>query len=315
MANQRRNQGNQRQGQGVQQAIRQLGEGGISKQEIKQIQKDTGVSVQRIVQQLDRVNQNLREAEKPRIALNSGAANMLIRQATRAPTFNQPSFGSGSVGRALTKAIGTPGYTAPRNPQSGGPYGGSRAAVPGTGLIPAGMQIRGGGNLGVKGFGQQYTAPNSANSIYNLKPSSVNLEGADPIKLDAGTEEFLNSLKPGNDSGSNINTTTSDQDYLDLLNSLSDLFTQQMQGMFDPLQEAIGSLANQQQMDDQALMRFYGAGQNYNTAGIRAAMRDRKPRKDYLRSNMSIGSTGGAGLTNALSGLSGALGTLGGLTV
>ena len=269
-------------------AIRQAGADGITRQELQQIQKDTGSSMQKIIQQLDTVNKNLKEAEKQTIALNSGAANMLIKEASKAPAFNQPNFGTGNIGRALAGAIGTPeipGVTI-KGQQVGGTPG-----TPGTGLIPGGMMIRSGGRLAVR---PQPMAAAPVNTAVETAPVETIPTEQTP------TDVFQDPLTP---------YQTNDQEYLDLLNSLPDLFTQQMQGMFDPLQQAIDSLQQQQPL------RLYGAGQNYNVGGVRSAMRRPQSRSNFLRNNMGIGGIATPGLTSSLSGLAGALGTLGGLTI
>lgn len=270
-------------------AIRAAGADGITKQELQQIQKDTGSSMQKIIQQLDTVNKNLKEAEKQTIALNSGAANMLIKEAVKTPTFNQPNFGTGNIGRALASAIGTPESSGVivKGQQVGGTPG-----TPGTGLIPGGMMIRSGGRLAVR---PQPTVAAPAATVTETVPTTTTTETT-PTTTDVVTDN----LTP---------YSNSDQAYLDLLNNLPDLFSQQMQGMFDPLQQAIDSIAAQ------APMRLYGAGQNYNVGGVRSAMRRPQSRANFLRNNMGIGSNAGAGLTSGLSGLAGALGTLGGLTI
>ena len=283
----------------VREAIRSAGEGGITKQEIQQIQKDTGTSMQKIIQQLDIVNKNLKEAEKQTIALNSGAANMLIKDAGKATTFNQPDFGTGNIGRALAGAIGTPGSTYYINPQSGAPSG-SKAAVPGTGFIPGGMQIRGGGRLAVRP--QTMAAPTvttDAATTPGLTEEEIQK------RIDAGITAGINDYMSGMESAYNQD----DQAYLDMLNNLPNMFAQQMQGMFDPLQQAMNSLQTQEPM------RLYGAGQNYNVGGVRSAMRRPQSRSNFLRNNMGIGGSATPGLTSSLSGLAGALGTLGGLTI
>jgi hypothetical protein len=286
----------------VREAIRSAGSGGITKQEIQQIQKDTGTSMQKIIQQLDIVNKNLKEAEKQTIALNSGAANMLIKDAGKATTFNQPNFGTGNIGRALAGAIGTPGSTYYINPQSGAPSG-SKAAVPGTGFIPGGMQIRGGGRLAVRP--QTMAAPTVTTDATTTTTTPGLTEEEIQKRIDEGITAGINDYMSGVESAYNQD----DQDYLNMLNNLPNMFAQQMQGMFDPLQQAISSLQTQEPM------RLYGAGQNYNVGGIRTNPRRPQGRSGFLRGNMGIGSSAGTGLTSGLSGLAGALGSLGGLTI
>lgn len=283
----------------VREAIRSAGSGGITKQEIQQIQKDTGTSMQKIIQQLDIVNKNLKEAEKQTIALNSGAANMLIKDAIKSPPQNfsgVPNFGPGNIGQALSRAIGTPSTMLTTNAGSSrGLITAGSPAVPGTGFIPGGMQIRGGGRLAVR---PQTTATDTTVS----DTTTLRNGGADDFV------QKVNVLDPSTVLDTEVSDL--DQAYLDMLNNLPNMFAQQMQGMFDPLQQAINSLQTQEPM------RLYGAGQNYNVGGIRSATRPPRGRSNYLRSNMGIGGSNVAsGLTSGLSGLAGALGSLGGLTI
>jgi len=223
---------------------------------------------------------------------------MLIKDAGKATTFNQPDFGTGNIGRALAGAIGTPGSTYYINPQSGAPSG-SKAAVPGTGFIPGGMQIRGGGRLAVRPQ-PTVAAPTATPTQPTMSPEEI--QTAINQGIETGINDYLGGLGDP--------YATEDQAYLDMLNNLPNMFAQQMQGMFDPLQQAINSLQTQEPM------RLYGAGQNYNVGGIRSATRPPRGRSNYLRNNMGIsGSNVASGLTSGLSGLAGALGSLGGLTI
>ncbi|WJZ48616.1 head-to-tail connector [Synechococcus phage DSL-LC07] len=143
----------------VNQGLKIAGTGGITKRELQNISNTTGRSGAQVIQRLDALNQKLKGKDQVGISLNSGAANMLIRQAQKQPTgmFGMSSqFGTGQIGKALQGMLGTPGYTAPRNPQSGAPYGGSRRRTPGTGLMMGGTAIRPGGRPTVRGFGKQF---------------------------------------------------------------------------------------------------------------------------------------------------------------
>lgn len=140
-------------------ALKIAGEGGITRQELNNITETTGKSAATVIKQLDKVNSKLKDADSARIRLNSGAANMLIKQS--GPAYGgfygltqKPTFGTGNIGKALEGMRGTlpsGGYT---NPQSG-----YSMATPGTEstLMMGGTQIRGGGRPTVKGFGGQYT--------------------------------------------------------------------------------------------------------------------------------------------------------------
>jgi hypothetical protein len=141
------------------QGLKIAGTDGITKKELQTLSDTTGRSGAKVIQRLDALNQKLKGKDQVGISLNSGAANMLIKQAQKEPTgmFGMSDrFGTGQIGKALQGMLGTPGYTAPRNPQSGAPYGGSSKGIPGTGLMMGGTAIRPGGRPTVRGFGKQY---------------------------------------------------------------------------------------------------------------------------------------------------------------
>ena len=143
--------------QGVKLAIRQAGEGGITKQELNNITKTTGANTQTVVRRLDQVNQNLKSKDTARIGLNSGAANMLINQNSKNPVgmFSQgKDFGSGQIGKTLTGMMGSRESGGYINPQSGKQ---SFASGKTPQMMIGGTQIRGGGRVATKGFGKQYT--------------------------------------------------------------------------------------------------------------------------------------------------------------
>ena len=77
----------------------------------------------------------------------SGAANMLIKQATPGT-----DFGTSSLGQTLQGMMGTPGSLGQRNPQSGAPYGGSAVAATPAQLMMGGTMIRPGGRIAVAPF-------------------------------------------------------------------------------------------------------------------------------------------------------------------
>ena len=129
----KKNQGN------VKKVIRQAGPV-ISKKEMNQIVKAAGGNTQKAVNSIASVQQSMKAADKQAPSVASGAANMLIKQAT--PT---TSFGTSKLGQALRGMVGTP--AGPRNPQSGAPQ---YAATPGTGLMKGGTMIRPGGRPAVR---------------------------------------------------------------------------------------------------------------------------------------------------------------------
>lgn len=169
---------NKNQGGGVKAAIRQAGQGGISKGELRQISKDTGASGSKVIEKLDKVNQNLKSKDKTGISLNSGAANMLIKKAQKATPkslgYQPVSFGSGRIGSTLMDMIGTPG--SPGSMIKGQRVGARDAVAPE--LMIGGTAIRPGGRQTVRGFGKQFQGGPNTSPLPNDPPQT------DPIPTD-----------------------------------------------------------------------------------------------------------------------------------
>lgn len=136
---------------GVKAAIREAGPI-ITKQEMNQIVKAAGGDVQKAVNRIASVQQNAPVA--PSVA--SGAANMLIKQATPGT-----DFGTSKLGQTLQGMMGTPGYT-PQRAVNGGTMGQAIAATPAQ-LMMGGTMIRPGGRVAVApqqtGFGVPTEGP------------------------------------------------------------------------------------------------------------------------------------------------------------
>jgi hypothetical protein len=141
----------------VSQGLKIAGTGGITKQEFKNIAETTGKSSGALVKRLDKINQNIKAKGQVGINLNSGAANMLIKEAGPAygTTFlgMEPTFGTGRIGKTLEGMRGTRATGGYQNPQSG--FG---KVTPGTEprFMMGGTAIRPGGRETVRGFGKQY---------------------------------------------------------------------------------------------------------------------------------------------------------------
>jgi hypothetical protein len=195
--------------QGVKLAIRQAGVGGITKQELNNITKSTGASAQTVVKRLDSVNQNLKSNERTGINLNSGAANMLIKEA--GPAYGgfygltqKPTFGTGRIGQALEGMRGTRASGGYQNPQSG--YG---SVTPGTDrrFMMGGTAIRPGGRETVRGFGKQYSLPEQDKKVIKnpiggvgYVPNQVNNDQTvqDPVTEDpVTTDPVASTSDPG----------------------------------------------------------------------------------------------------------------------
>jgi hypothetical protein len=117
-----------------------------------------------VIQRLDQINRSLKEKDRTGISLNSGAANMLIKQA--GPSYGgmygltqKPTFGTGNIGKALEGMRGTRATGGYQNPQSG--YGEVTAGTAPKRMM-GGTAIRPGGRETVRGFGKQFTPRTAA---------------------------------------------------------------------------------------------------------------------------------------------------------
>jgi hypothetical protein len=140
------------------QNLKIAGTGGITKQELKNITEASGKSGGQVIQRLDKINQNLKAKDQTGINLNSGAANMLIKEA--GPAYGgmygltqKPTFGTGRIGQTLESMRGTRATGGYQNPQSG--YGRVTSGTAPS-LMMGGTAIRPGGREVVQGFGKQF---------------------------------------------------------------------------------------------------------------------------------------------------------------
>ena len=146
-------------------AIRIAGEGGLTKGEVNQITKQFDVSGADVVKRLDIINNKLKDNDLQGINLNSGAANMLIRQESKvSPTgyeaYNrivsgESEYGTGKIARELQNRFGSPEFAG--TTIKGQTSGGIEAVAPS--FITGGEAIKPGGNLVNQGFGKQYEVP------------------------------------------------------------------------------------------------------------------------------------------------------------
>jgi hypothetical protein len=168
------------------QSLRSMGAGGLSKSEISGMM-DRGKSGGDIIQRLDKINQSLKSKGQTGISLNSGAANMLIKQA--GPSYGgmygltqKPTFGTGSIGKALEGMRGTRATGGYQNPQSG--YGEVTAGTAPKRMM-GGTAIRPGGRETVRGFGKQFT-PRTAAPI-DTTPASASTTNTGGGGMDMGS--------------------------------------------------------------------------------------------------------------------------------
>jgi hypothetical protein len=153
---------------GVGQGIRVAGENGLGKNEFNRIAEAKGNNPEKIIGKLDKINTNLIEKGKAGIDLKSGAANMLIKKATKSSNksmgYRTPDFGTGAIGSTLQSMISTPArpgtwikgqLTGGREADPGFNPGGS----PNKNRMVGGDVIRPTGNIANKGVGDQYKLP------------------------------------------------------------------------------------------------------------------------------------------------------------
>jgi hypothetical protein len=160
------------------QGLKIAGTGGITRQELNTISDTTGKSGEKVIQRLDALNQKLKGKDQVGISLNSGAANMLIKQMEKATPqmlgYQQPNFGGGQIGKTLQGMMGSRASGGYINPQSG--QQSFTAAVPSR-MMDGGTAIRPGGRPTVRGFGKQFTGMPSSKGPYDGMMD--NLDGND----------------------------------------------------------------------------------------------------------------------------------------
>ena len=267
----------------VKKAIKQVASGGVTKKELQQITKQTGSTAQQIVQQMDIINKNVKQAGgQPTIALNSGAANMLIKRMEKATPqmlgYQQPNFGGGQIGKTLQSMIGSRASGGYINPQSG--QQSFTAAVPSQMMI-GGTMIGPGGRVAINPMafagGTGSTSGTGGAGPYNA--------GNMPL---TGTND-VGPLAPGTTGGS---TTGGDQlDYQSILDAIAGI--QQPEFDMSALTDMFNSQFDQlsSQFDQLDPLRLAQLGRAYGGDAIRARQNIRKTRQDYRRGlpSMALG--------------------------
>ena len=146
---------------GVGQGLRIAGgDGGITRGELNTIMNASKMDSGKVIQNLDAINAKLRANDKTGINLRSGAANLLINQASKAPPKGRwaptVDFGKGAIGKALQGMLGSVGSGGYINPKSG-----QQMFTPGVAptLLARGMDLMPSGRQTVRGMGKQYQVP------------------------------------------------------------------------------------------------------------------------------------------------------------
>jgi len=237
---------------GVKAALRELAPGGISRSELSQIAKQTGASSQQIVKRMDAMNKAGQD-----VRLNSAAANMLIKQAQTTPSIfgQQPSFGTGNIGRALTGMMGSPG--SPGYMRQGQRVGGQEA-VPAQ-LMIGGTQIRPGGRTAVRPMGAAPAVGDTAADTTAAAGDGTAAAAGDGTM--AGDQYDFQSMLDA--------LTAMQQPQFDMA-ALTDMFNTQF--------EQLSS-----QFDSMNPLQLAQLGRAYGSDAIRARQRMRKTRQDYRR--------------------------------
>ena len=243
------------------QAIKQVASGGITKKELEQVAKQTGATTQQLVQQMDIINKNAKQAGKePSISLNSGAANMLIKQMEKATPqmlgYQQPDFGGGRIAKTLQGMMGSRasgGYINPRSGQQS-----FTAAVPSQMMI-GGTQIRPGGRVAVRPMGAAPSVGGAATDVTESGTAGDNIAGGgDQFDYQAMLDELMGMMP----------------DYQSMFADFQD----QMLAQFEPLTS---------QYDTPDPLQLASLGQSYGGDLIRARQRQGKKRSDYFRNRMN----------------------------
>jgi len=142
---------------GLGQGLRIAGGGyGIGKSELDKI-VGTKTDPSKVIRKLDKINAKLSEKDKTGISLKSGAANKLIRKASKLNPFERGmlDFGTGRMGLQIKSMLGDPGSLGVMRQ---GQRVGAREAVDPT-ILAKGMDLGPKGQLQVRGVGKQYEVP------------------------------------------------------------------------------------------------------------------------------------------------------------
>ena len=243
----------------VKKAIRQAGPV-ISKKEMNQIVKAAGGNTQKAVNRIASVQQSMKAADKQAPSVASGAANMLIKQATPAT-----SFGTSKLGQTLQSMVGSPGSAGVMRQ---GQVVGAREATP-TQLMMGGTMIRPGGRPAVRPQPTPEVKTKIISDSGGFVPGGTQTAAANPYQdaIDAILGELASTRTAQEEQG---------QYFQDMLNQtqlqaqqqaeeLSNMYNQQiagMQGMYDMQIQQQNLLAQQEQEAARAFMINQGRMMN-----------------------------------------------------
>ena len=258
-----------KEGGGVKSALRELAPGGITKKEFEQVVKQTGATAQQVVKRMDAMNQAGQD-----VRLNSGAANMLIKQMEKTTPkmlgYQQPDFGGGRIAQTLQSMMGRPGFA---GVTVKGQTAGAREAIPSQ-LMIGGTQIRPGGRVAVRPMGAAPAVGDTTAAA--TAGDGTTATAGDGTTAAAGGDAF--------DFQAMLDALTAMQQPAFDMTGLEDMF----QTQFDQLSS---------QFDQMNPLRLAQLGRAYGADAIRARQNIRKTRQDYRRGIPALG------LGNALANL------------
>lgn len=237
MAKKNKNKG----GSGVRKAIKAAGPV-ISNKEMKKIVKAAGGNVKKAVNRIASVQQKApSRAAAPVVA--SGAANMLIKQAQKAPATQQTDFGTSKLGQTLQGMVAQP---ATSGTMIKGQQVGATPAQAGS-LVPGGMVIRPGGTLAVQRTAAPQVTPTPDTTPAQVEPTAVEAVTPYQAAIDALTSQVsdLQGTISMNDQYM--------QDYINQTTLAAQQQSQQMSEMFNA-QIAQQEAAYQQQVQQANLL-------------------------------------------------------------
>ena len=183
--------------------IRQLGEGTITKPELKDLTDK--YSSGQFIQKLDKINQNLKGKDQVGISLGSGATNMLIREASKQSPTGYDAYQSLLTGKH-TLGTGKLGTELQRRASEFGTTGSMGS------LVPKGMTTMPSGRLSLPGIGNQYTYGGGGKGPYDETnmPITPPTPGVGPGPWAPGTTQGGGGTDtlPGGDGTDTVTPTT-----------------------------------------------------------------------------------------------------------
>ena len=179
---------------------------GIGKQQLNTLLESSGKDPGQIIRQLDKINTNLKDKGKGGINLKSGAANMLIRKASKARSdifgvARRPfEFGTGKIGQQLgdMSGLNTPIKIPNRMMAGGGWTPGGKEFEPE--FLTRGIDLTGrGSGKTVRGVGKNFTP--TATPMEEEEEVDTGIEDIEPVEEELPEEEVQEEESNASSSG------------------------------------------------------------------------------------------------------------------